>query len=353
MERDITATNSTNVDLLNMSVDDKLNQLLLRMDKIDKIDETVSSIDERLSKIEHDTQTLSDRLTQEINKRVELEQSVAGAKSSAEKVEESCNFLSDKYDKLLEEDATRKLEVTKNTTDISNLQAENVRLKQSIDGLKNEIEQNKIAQNREQQYHRTSLNIKLCGVPTQDGEDESKEGPSNPVTRDVIDLVCRTASITMKKDAIDVCHRLGRQGQGPIIIRFSTKSARCDFARQSALKLTGLTSAHLDFTKMKTRGVPAATPATTRSRTSNETTIVQPPDAEASNIYVQEHLTKYNKDLLTETRDILKDTHQYYGYVKNGEIRVKVAEHDKYTVISCKGDIQKELDRATQIQNGR
>ena len=98
MERDITATNSTNVDLLNMSVDDKLNQLLLRMDKIDKIDETVSSIDERLSKIEHDTQTLSDKLTQEITKRVELEQSVADAKSSADKVEESCNFLSDKYE---------------------------------------------------------------------------------------------------------------------------------------------------------------------------------------------------------------------------------------------------------------
>ena len=98
---------------------------------------------------------------------------------------------------------------------------------------------------------------------------------------------------------------------------------------------------------------PLATPATTRSvaRASTKMPPVQhgSDDSQqtASEIYLQEHLTKYNKDLLTEARAVLHDTRQYYGYVKNGEVRVKVKEKDKYTVISCYSDIQNELQRVT------
>ena len=195
-------------------------------------------------------------------------------------------------------------------------------------------------------------------MPTQPGEEESKDGPSNPVTREVIDLVCKTASITMKKDAIDVCHRIGNQGQGPIIIRFATKSARFDFVKQGNLKLRDISTADLDFTKMKVKGLkPAATPASTRStnRSSMETAPGAPDTVAASpatsKIYLQEHLTKRSKDLLTETRATLHDTHQYYGYVKNGEIRVKIREND-YSVISCASDIQKELEKANSNGQG-
>ena len=344
------------VNMENMSIDEKLSALLLRMDKLDQINETVLSIDTRLSQIEVDTKSLSDQLTQEISKRGILEQSVHETKALAESVETSCAFLSDKYDKLIKEDEERKLALTKNSTDISSLLEENVRLKRSIADLRNDVEQNKATQNKEQQYHRTSLNIKLCGVPTQNGEEESIDGPSNPVTREVIDLVCKTAGITMRKDAIDVCHRLGKLGKGPIIIRFSTKSARCDFTKQG-VKLKSITSANLDFSKLRTAmrtTKPQATPSVTRSvaRASTEMPPAQhgSDDSQqtASSIYLQEHLTTYNKDLLKEARAVLHDTHQYYGYVKNGEVRVKVSENDKYTIISCFSDIQKELQRVSR-----
>ena len=342
------ATNMS-VDFKSLSIDDKLNLLLTQMNKIDKIDETVSSIDGRLSKIEKDTKSLSDRLTNEVNKRVELGQKVTDTANTVGSIEESCSFLSDKYENLLKADEARKLEVNQNTTAISMLEAENVKLKKSIDDLRNEVTQNKIAHNKEQQYHRTSLNIKLCGVPTQEGEEESKDGPSNPVTREVIDLVCKTASITMKKDTIDVCHRLGRQGQGPIIIRFATKNARCDFVRQGIQKLKEIDSADLDFSKLKTRGtVPVRTAATTRSKSNDSSShnleeVATSPATHRNRIYLQEHLTKFSKDLLTDTRAALQNTHQYYGYVKNGEIRVKISEEDKYSVITCNADIQREL----------
>ena len=62
-------------------------------------------------------------------------------------------------------------------------------------------------------------------------------------------------------------------------------------------------------------------------------------------IFVQEHLTKYTKDLLRETKDKLKDKgFAYGGYVKHGEVRVKKAAEDKYTIISCGSDIQDLLD---------
>ncbi len=58
-------------------------------------------------------------------------------------------------------------------------------------------------------------------------------------------------------------------------------------------------------------------------------------------IYMQEHLTKRNKDLLKAARFALKDSYEYPGYVLNGEIRVKFSESDKYIVIRSEADIEK------------
>ena len=159
--------------------------------------------------------------------------------------------------------------------------------------------------------------------------------------------------MTMKNNAIDVCHRLGKKPYSPIIIRFSTKYARFDFFNQGMKKLKGFTSADFDFSKMhlKKRGVvPAATPAVTRSnKTSVDSAAAADPhphvDAphDASPVYLQEHLTSYNKNLLKETRAALQATHRFYGYVKNGEIRVKLDEDEKYVVITCVADYQREL----------
>ena len=74
---------------------------------------------------------------------------------------------------------------------------------------------------------------------------------------------------------------------------------------------------------------------------------------EPTAIYLQEHLTQYNKDLLKETRDALQRTHKYPAYVKNGEVRAKVNENSKYVVINCRGDYQRELAAVTNTGNGQ
>ena len=163
---------------------------------------------------------------------------------------------------------------------------------------------------------------------------------------------------------IDVCHRLGRHGSGPIIIRFATKSARFDFVKQGLLKLKGITSSQLDFSKLKTHQRPGSIPPTnvtvTRSKSSlggdsNETNASNNPDDSVerdSPIYIQEHLTQYNKSLLSDTRAALQQTHRYPGYVKNGEIRAKLKENDKFVIIKCKADYERELQRVTRSSNG-
>ena len=86
--------------------------------------------------------------------------------------------------------------------------------------------------NREQQYTRTSINLKLCGVPIQEGEEEVSNTKTNPITKFVIEKVCEAAGIQVPESSIDVCHRLGNDTHSPIIIRFSSKSARFDFYNQ-------------------------------------------------------------------------------------------------------------------------
>lgn len=332
-----------------LTTDQKLDLMLKRLDTLDNINETVSNIDRRLNQIELDNESIKRDLVLETQERIKLATTVSEVSVKANEVEAAVSFLSDKYEGIINAEAAQKEKVDKNSTDILMLKQENTILKSSIANLRNDLEQANITRNIEQQYHRTSLNIKLCGVPTQPGEEESLDGPSNCVTRDVIDLVCKTAGITVKRDAIDVCHRLGKLGKGPIIIRFATKCARFDFVKQGQSKLKGLTSDKIDFTKIKKRGLPPATVAVTRRRAENEES-EQPEqqvaeDERSHPIYLQEHLTAFNKNLLRDTRAALDATHQYPGYVKNGEIRVKEKADSKYVVIKCDGDFQKELQR--------
>ena len=337
-----------------LSIDQKLNLILNRLEKLEGIDNAVSAIGERLTKIEN--------LVAETRERLTLANQVAIASEKANEVEKTAKYMSDNYDKLVVDIGGVKNQGVLNKTEIANIWKENALLKSYVNNLKNELDQSNQARNREQQYHRTSLNIKLCGVPTQEGEEESKDGPSNAVTREVIDTVCKTVGITIKKDAIDVCHRLGKHGLGPIIIRFATKNARFDFVKQGQVKLKDLKSDMLDFSRLKKR-VPPANVVVTRNRGASDlgASPAAPQDEtnrrrslendEPTAIYLQEHLTQYNKDLLKETRDALQRTHKYPAYVKNGEVRAKVNENSKYVVINCRGDYQRELAAVTNTGN--
>ena len=63
-------------------------------------------------------------------------------------------------------------------------------------------------------------------------------------------------------------------------------------------------------------------------------------------IYIQEHLTKHNKSLLSAAKTQLAATHKYPGYVKNGTIRAKVDDGSQFVFIRSAADIEKLLHPA-------
>ena len=81
----------------------------------------------------------------------------------------------------------------------------------------------------------------------------------------------------------------------------------------------------------------------TRSRyNKNEetaSTTIATDNNEDMRIYIQEHLTKFNKMLLKEMKVKLSNSYKYPGYVKNGELRAKQGDTDKYKVVSCMSDL--------------
>ena len=265
----------------------------------------------------------------------------------------STEFISSNYDAL-------KLKVA----EIDAIKAENVLLKKRADDLCNDVEQEKISRNIGEQYLRTSLNIKLCGVPAQPGEEIQTKNASNPVTVEVVKQVCQQLDVLLPPPAIDVCHRLSDDPLAPIIIRFMSKNTRFNFVAQKG-KFDKVTSADVDLSsiqippqmlaesaKRATQGRGGSNGA--RSRRPNRTDLGASASSstfeggfdEPTPIYLQEHLTKRNKDLLKDAKSKLRGTFQFPGYVYHGEIRAKWDPESRHHVIKSFHDITKLLHQA-------
>ena len=223
---------------------------------------------------------------------------------------------------------------------------ENAHLKKEIDDLKNNLEQQKIQINVGQQYHRTAVNVKLCGVPVQPGEDDTSS-VSNSATLEAIKRVCTAAEIQYDPSDIDVCHRMGsdfeRNPCPLIIIRFGSKRARYRFFGQRK-KLSSrdksITSHDVDFTQFDVGD----------DANQHQNKAAKPPTGPPphTKIFMQEHLTKMNKELLKMAKEQLKDICQFPGYVMEGEVRAKMSTNDKYIPIRCENDIAKIIKKHEQ-----
>ena len=104
----------------------------------------------------------------------------------------SCKFTSDAYEKIKDL-----------PNDVDAIKRENGQLNKANDDLSHKLEAEKIARNTREQYHRTSLNVKLCGVPFHPLEEKSQT-VSNPITFQVIKKVCEAASIIFDPSSVDV-----------------------------------------------------------------------------------------------------------------------------------------------------
>ena len=354
-----------------MDTDAKLTLLLEKADenhaqlskldkKVDDVHEQLNDLKSKLTTIEGKVNTNETSINTLKTKQIEderhlsnIDHMLAEYKVIIDDNKKNCEFMSDKYETLKD-----------TPTKIQSMQKENVLLKQSIDNLNNQLEQEKAIRNTEQQYHRTSLNIKLCGIPVQPGEEDSRS-VSNMVTLDVIKHVCDAANITFNTKAVDVCHRLGNirdeRRAPPIIIRFNSKRDRFDFSAQKT-KLKEFTTADVDFSKFKTELSSHGDAASARGgfdrrgrgrggrgggtgRDGTKEFGGSFPDIVP--IYMQDHLTKFNKDLLKSAKQQLKEVgYEFPGYVMNGEVRAKFHKELKHVPINCESDIKKLVQQA-------
>ena len=345
--------NVTNKQLL--TTEQKIDILL---EKFDTFDTKLTGIGTRLDVIE---KTVSDQTTSinridgvlstDSNRIKDLEDKQDDQTKSIEEVKSSAEFISKEFENM-------KLKVA----EIDSVKTENVHLKKRIDDLSHDVLQEKVGRNIEQQYLRTSLNIKLCGVPAQTGEDVQTKSASNPVTLEVLKQVALQTDMLLPPSSIDVCHRLGSEPNSPIIIRFTSKSARFNFVSQKG-KLKNFTSADLDLSGIQipkqilelleskqrnsvagrggSRGGSRGGFNNSSRGGSNGASSFGGGGFTTTSIYLQDHLTKRNKDLLREAKDTLKGSFEFPGYVYHGEIRAKQNTNSKHHVIYTSADIQK------------
>ncbi len=343
-------------------IDQLLEHFVTLQAKVDEIKTDVKGLGDRFSLLEGRTTANESRITAAENKSKQLENNLDGVHRSVtvldktvKTVKESGEFISAKYDDLIKLANENKTSIDQLKLDCTGVSRENIALKTTIAGYKHELEQEKTARNTDAQYQRTSINLKLCGLPMQEGEEIQGGPPTNPVTKAVITRVCEAANITTGFDDIDVCHRLGNEQRSPIIIRFNSKSAQYSFYNQRAA-LKNISTLDVNFAELPTptdyrerssphairgvrdgRGGGVAASGDSRSREP----LVFGPNKTAHDVFIQEHLTKNTKTLLKDTKDALSTLDYAYVYVKDGSVRVKKYPNDKPTTIRCKDDIEK------------
>ena len=351
--------------------DTKFDQLLKNFttlqSSISVIGSDVKSLGDRFSLLESRTKAVEKRLDTVETSTVTLEintnnatTSISNLNTSVEEVKQTADFISKKYDELLKQSNDNKAAIANLVNNLTNVTKENITLKTMIAGYKHELEQEKAARNADAQYHRTSLNVKLCGVPMQAGEEVQGRNPTNTVTREVVNRVCEAANINLGFDDVDVCHRLGGEERSPIIIRFSGKSARYSYFNQRSqlknIKTTDLNLGNLPASEARPEGIQnqrdrnrGGYHARTGRRQAADTF---GPDTVAHDIFMQEHLTQVTKALLTETKNALKELEPawaYPGYVKDGTVRVKRFANDHPTIIRNKEDIAKAINNVRDV----
>ena len=325
---------------------DKLSKILEKVEKMDKIESQLSNISTQLNGIDGRLTTLEGRTTALEKQHDELSEKTA----KFTELQQSVEFLSTKYDEMMKVADSN----TKNVTDLrqscTQLTAENIMLKGMLKDFKNNMEQEKVARNEDSQYFRTSHNIKICGMPIQPGEDIKTENPHNIVTGEVVTRICVAAGINLPEGAIDVCHRLGDNVTSPIIIRFSGKYSRYAFFNQRQ-KLKKITLSNVNLTNLPVIDQPQR--ETRGNRNSRDQVRDGAIPSGDSKIYVQEHLTRYTKELLKVTKLSFGNDSElqfkYPGYIMHGQVRFKRAENDKYEVIRCASDIKRVLTECNTV----
>lgn len=289
---------------------ENVRQLLTRFDKFEK---TVTNIDERVS-----------ILANQLNKQV------LDITKKVDDIENSQKFINSQYEKqkkatdyIMTEEKLRKNE-HKILTDKINRMDEQLKAERST-------------RNVMAQYDRSSFQVKILGLPQQDGEDKIGLG-SNKVTEKVVTNLLHTAGVAnFQQEQIDVAHRVPprRESDTPaVIIRFTRKNDRMNLYGQRQL----LRNVELDPDRLDEMGADIVF---RRKPTQHDREVTF--RGEGKPIILVEALTEMNGELLNLARNIAKPLeYTYPGYTVKGQVRVKKNKDSKvFIAINNKDDLEK------------
>lgn len=180
---------------------------------------------------------------------------------------------------------------------VESLRSENFTLKKRVAELENKVEEN-------EQYMRSNT-LEIQGVP----EPESK-------TEDVYEVVRKVGvalDMNIPREAIDICHRLGKRPNSDtpagIIVKFVRREDKIKMLEKRRVK-RNLSTQHLGY---KQAAVP---------------------------VYVNESLSPARRKLLAEARRLKREKGYTFLWVRNGKIFLRKKEGDPVTLISSLDQIK-------------
>ncbi|XP_064464860.1 uncharacterized protein LOC135376191 [Ornithodoros turicata] len=218
-------------------------------------------------------------------------ESLLPIKDAIDELKNSITFVSNMYDEV-------RANVNKNADDINETTKRVTVLEDTVEKQAEEIQKLLTLQNDSEQHNR-NLNLELHGIPVQEGEN----------LRDIVRNLASKASISdFKPEAVQHIHRLPVKGGKipPILVRFTSLEARNALLQKR--KMIRMLSENRDL-----------------------------PD----NLYVNENLTGFNRDLLWKAKQRAKEQAYRFVWTKNGKIYVRKVERDPVLRITGHKDLAK------------
>ena len=271
-----------------------------QFEKVNKVLETLlkrteglEAISRNIEKFEQKVDSLATNLGVRVNK---VESTVKDLEKAANFSDLTITNNKKTIETLLKKDSIRDNEIRQ--------------LANQVNHLENQLSNEQIARNQLAQYHRSSLNVVVVGVPFQENED---------IRATICKIAEKAELIDFNVTDIDVAHRLPARSSTPsIIIRFKTKHARSSFYYQRT-KLKGHTANSLGVHE------------------DAEVTINANPGAaqdKSSKIYFLESLTPLNGELLREAKGIVNaKNYEFFGYTM---VRISLSSQGMIFKISFK-----------------
>ena len=295
-----------------------------------KLTNSLKNLDGKVKGIEAKLGLTDQRITSSVNN---FNAQIGALNTKVVKVETSAQFISTKYDDL-------KLKCDHNAIQITTL-------KESVDNLSNDLENEKAGRNDDQQYFRSAFFLKLHGIPWQQGEESHRivdnkkiptGGPCNQRSLRLIgDIFERAGFEGFDCNQIDVCHRTSSYYFSPIVVLFSKKADRENVFRQKK-KLASIIEVQYDELNMT---IDHAKLSEWREQQSAK---IRAKDwtNEYPRFTIREHLTNQNNEILKAALPIARGKqYKHPGYLSKGRIHVRKSDSSDPIQIASLKDLDK------------